>query len=272
MEMDGPASATPAPAPPPPVMTSYKPTSRRRERPPAYVEGPSVYCPECGTNYDRREEMCPHCGYRNYDLLAEQLGNPRRARARQLPSVNGALPVLAAFLLPLGILMFCFGLGISEGLNPRRQGFVVGLLMFFAGFLLTVVALIFCLIWLYQAWRAVLERDEEYSPGLMVGLLAVPFFNFYWMFRAVPGMSTALQKELASVAPNRPTGAGFVPGVLACVFMLIPYFQPVSICLFIAWMLIANNALHRLTRIHDRLREEEDAAEPKPERVSLEAR
>jgi hypothetical protein len=169
--------------------------------------------------------------------------------------------VLAAFFLPLSAVVIIFGLIISEGLNPRRPPFVVGMILFLMGFGLAVVALVFCLVWLYQAWRAVLERDEEYSPGLMVGLLAIPFFNFFWMFRAIPGLSTALQRELALVAPTRPTGAGFMAGLLACIFLLIPYFQPIAMCIFIAWMLLANNAVHRLARIHERLRAEEDEAE-----------
>jgi hypothetical protein len=81
------------------------------------------------------------------------------------------------------------------------------------------------------------------------------------MFYAVPGLSRALQRELAHVAPNRPTNAGRTVGLVACIFMLIPYFQPVAVCIFIGWMLLANNALHRLVRIHERLRAEEDAGE-----------
>ena len=34
-----------------------------------------------------------------------------------------------------------------------------------------------------SSMRAVLHGDEEYSPGLMIGLLFVPFFNLYWTFR-----------------------------------------------------------------------------------------
>lgn len=269
MEVDGKAAAEAAPAPeplPPPMTTAYTPTRNERERPPSYVDGASIYCPECGTNYARGEDSCPQCGYRNYELLAERLGNPRRVRARQVAPVYGVFPVLAAFFLPLSSLLIVLGIAISEGLNPRRPPFIAGMILFLAGFGVAVVALVFCLIWLYQAWRAVLERDEEYSPGLMVGLLAIPFFNLYWMFRAVPGLSSALQHELAQVAPTRPTGAGRTAGLVACIFMLIPYFQPVAVCIFIAWMLLANNAVHRLSRIHERLRTEEELGDTSRER------
>ena len=54
--------------------------------------------------------------------------------------------------------------------------------------MLPVTALIFCFTWLYQAWRLALHDDEDYSAGLMVGLLFVPVFNLYWAFRAIPGL------------------------------------------------------------------------------------
>jgi hypothetical protein len=90
----------------------------------------------------------------------------------------------------------------------------------------------------------------------MVGLLFVPFFNLYWMFRAIPGLSSAIQQELKLVAPARSFSAGWVPGLAACILALIPYAQPVAICFFLAWMLIANHAINRLVRFHDELRGE----------------
>jgi uncharacterized membrane protein HdeD (DUF308 family) len=73
------------------------------------------------------------------------------------------------------------------------------------------------------------------------------------MFRAIPGLSTAIQREWCSFGPRRLHGAGFVPGLVGCVFMLVPYFQPVALCIFIAWMLIVNAALQRLIRYQEDL-------------------
>ncbi len=264
--------AKPSAPPPlePPLLTAYSPAANTVGRPTSDSNGSVYRCVECGTPYPRTDEMCPKCGYRNFDLLAERLDTRHRPRSRDLPPVNGFLAVIAAFLMPLGALLICFGPIISEGFRrPGSVPFVIGMAAFSLGWLVEFVALMFCLIWLYQAWRVILERDEEYSPGLMVGLLAVPFFNLYWMFRAVPGLSSALQKELNHVAPNRPTGAGWTAGLVACIMMLIPYFQPIAICIFIGWMLIANNAVHRLLRIHARLRAEEEAeANGEPSRMS----
>jgi hypothetical protein len=92
----------------------------------------------------------------------------------------------------------------------------------------------------------------------MIGLLFVPFFNFYWIFRAIPGLSKAIHRQLRLLAPGRASAAGWVPGVLACIFVLIPYAQPIGVCMFAAWMLIANNSLQRLIRLHERWLDAED--------------
>lgn len=137
-----------------------------------------------------------------------------------------------------------------------RSGDIVGFIAAVLGIAIELAALICILIWLYQAWRIVLHEDEEYSPGLMVGMLFVPVFNLYWMFRAIPGLSKALQDELHHMAPHRPHGAGWVPGLIACILMLIPYLQPFAVCMFLAWMLLANNAVRRLVRYHQRWQED----------------
>ena len=54
-------------------------------------------------------------------------------------------------------------------------------------------------------------------------------------------------------------------GIIACIFALIPYGQPIAVCIFLAWMLIANNALQKLIHHHAELRAEakrEEASEP----------
>jgi len=106
--------------------------------------------------------------------------------------------------------------------------------------------------------RAILHGDAEYSPGLMVGMLFVPFFNLYWIFRAVPGLSLAIQQEMKYVAPHRQNAAGWVPGLAGSIIFLIP-FPPVwiiALCMLLAWMLLANNAIQRLIRIHNDLRKD----------------
>ena len=101
---------------------------------------------------------------------------------------------MCAILVPLGFFCFFAGLVISDGLHrPGRPAFVIGINLILLAGIAELAALILFLIWLYQAWRLVSIGDEEYSPGLVVGLMFVPIFNFYWIFPAIVGLSSALQ-------------------------------------------------------------------------------
>jgi hypothetical protein len=176
--------------------------------------------------------------------------------------VRGIYAFLGAALMPAGVL-FYFGAAIADDLlrrNPLRD--VMPMSLVFLGFLIQVAGIVCCTIWLYQAWRAVIREDEEYSPGLMIALLFVPFFNFYWIFQVVPGLSKVIHRELRILEPRRASAAGWVPGLVACIFALIPYAQPIAFFIFVAWMLIANNALQRLIRRHEQWLDEEDEDEP----------
>jgi hypothetical protein len=241
----------------PPLQTAYASAGSTTSRAAAAAEAPSIYCIQCGTEVAQTEEACPGCGYPTQELLDDKPRRRRRPRFRELQPIRGFLPIVGAILIPLGLVFFAGGLIISDGFHrPRSLPFTIGILSVALAALTELTAFVFLMIWLYQAWRVVLRGDEEYSPGLMVGLLFVPFFNFYWMFRAIPGLSTAIQEELRYLAPARAHSAGWVPGLIACILVLIPYGQPIAVCMFLAWMLIANNAVQRLVRYHDELRRE----------------
>ena len=253
------ASSTPPPLPDPPLLGAYAPTTGPPARSAPSAAAPSMYCIECGTKFARSEDACPGCGLLLHEMLDERPRERRRPRARMLPHLNGMLPIASAILIPVGFVI-AIAPPIIHDIFRFRWGRASDLFITMgvgASGLVELAALVCAMIWLYQAWRLVARGDEDYSPGLTVGLLFVPFFNFFWMFRALPGLSTAIQEELHYLAPTRAHNTGWVTGLLACILMLIPYFQPVAMCIFIAWMLIANNALQRIIRYHDRLREEE---------------
>lgn len=259
-ESAAPPSATAAPAtkngtPAPAPQGAYAPydgppAAPETARPPS-TDGRTILCTECGARFRRDHDSCPVCGYRT-DLMLDEPRERRRPRPRIMQPVSNILPILTAILIPSGFVLL-IGIPIIDELLRIRgavEDILIGLICFAMG-IMELAAIICGCVWLYQAWRAVQRGDEEYPPGLMVGLLFVPFFNFYWMFRAIPGLSTAIQQEMSAFGPRRMHGAGFIPGIVGCVFMLIPYFQPVALCIFIAWMLIVNNALQRLIRYHE---------------------
>jgi uncharacterized protein YbaR (Trm112 family) len=243
------------PLPLPPLQGAYAPKAVGTTARPT-VEVPAMYCIECGTKFSKTERGCPACGLA-IEAMVEPTRRPGRMRSRELPPLAGYLPMLAAILVAVGAAFF-ISAPIGDEMFRRGPQSLRNFFMIFgvcAGILAELAALICIIIWHYQAWRLISQGDEEYSPGLMVGLLFVPFFNLYWMFRAVPGLSTAIQQELRNFAPYRTFGAGWTPGLIACIAALIPYGQPVAFCIFLAWMFIANNALHRLIRFHEEANE-----------------
>lgn len=54
--------------------------------------------------------------------------------------------------------------------------------------LVFVYSAAFWLLW-YAAWNSIQDGEARLSPGKAVGLALIPGFNFYWIFRAVPGFA-----------------------------------------------------------------------------------
>jgi hypothetical protein len=246
-----PAEPPPLETPPPPILGAYVPAGAKARRPAANV--PMMYCIECGTQFPKNAPGCPACGLA-IEAMHEPAPRPaRRTRPRDLPPYRAYLPLLSIILVVVGIGLFISAPVGDEMFRGGPRSFRTFFVIFgvTSGIVAEVASLICMTCWLYQAWRLVLHGDEEYSAGLMVGLLFVPFFNFFWIFRAVPGLSSAVREELRYYAPARDFGAGWTTGLLACIFAVIPYGQPIALCMFIAWMFIINTALQRFMRFHE---------------------
>ena len=124
------------------------------------------------------------------------------------------------------------------------------------GGIITVLAVL-CLIagsvlyfvWLYKAWKVASRRPEDPTPGQAVGFLFIPLFNFYWVFRAVPGLSLALQRNLRDGGTS-----GHGVGLTAAIFSVIPYFNfllaPIP---YLIWVAEANKAKDKLLILDQRV-------------------
>src|SRR5207248_2921345 len=142
--------------------------------------------------------VCPGCGLPVRDMRDDRVLERRRPRARVLPPLRGILAILVAFLIPASMLFFIAAPFLDEVVLRRgpRSVRTLAVIIACSAAAVTLLAAIVCFcVWLYQAWRLVARGDEDHSPGLMVCLLFVPCFNFYWIFQAVPGLSTAIQQE-----------------------------------------------------------------------------
>lgn len=69
-----------------------------------------------------------------------------------------------------------------------------------------------------RGWQV--AADAEVSPGKAQGFLFIPFFNFYWVFRALPGLTRALSRRAEQVGiegGQRLSGFALTVAILFCV-------------------------------------------------------
>jgi len=91
----------------------------------------------------------------------------------------------------------------------------------------------------YRCWNAIPVDIARTTPGAAVGLLFVPFFNFYWYFVSYAGLAEDCAKALGSTRSSR--GLGITLGILSitCFTPLsgIPLMIiPLGITFFIVWL------------------------------------
>lgn len=92
----------------------------------------------------------------------------------------------------------------------------------------------------YRCWKAIPVDIARTSPGAAVGLLFVPFFNFYWYFVSYAGLAEDCAKALGSRRSSR--GLGITLGILSITYYtfvaVIPLMIiPLGITYFIVWLL-----------------------------------
>ena len=63
------------------------------------------------------------------------------------------------------------------------------LLIVLIGLPLLLVAAVFGAIFSFMSWKQIQDGHQRTTPGLAVGLMFIPLFNFYWMFVAFLGLA-----------------------------------------------------------------------------------
>ncbi len=130
--------------------------------------------------------------------------------------------------------------------EPKILPFGIGIGLAGLAGVAAVAAPLLTLVWLARAWRAIPQEQGGMSAGKAVGLLFVPLFNLYWMFRVIPGLSTALTQTLQSREPSRSFRAGYGAGLTACILSLIPCLNVFALVPFLMWLSSADQAVIRL--------------------------
>lgn len=163
-------------------------------------------------------------------------------RDLQVPSPKMVLVCSCLLLLPLAAMTAAYTVSATQDLSEILMAFSL-----FVGLPTLVLFCVFSAVYIHQAWTFVPEQQRTSSPGMMVGLLFIPVFNFIWLFFAVPGLSSATNRLVLpyETIPRAPQGLG----VAFCLaFPLAFIWSPApAILLFGMWVVAQTEVL---TAIH----------------------
>jgi len=92
----------------------------------------------------------------------------------------------------------------------------------------------------YRCWSSIPSEIARTTPGLAVGLLFVPFFNFYWCFVSYQGLAEDCATTLRSKGSW--AGLGITLGILSItsttILINIPLLIiPIEVASFIVWLI-----------------------------------
>jgi hypothetical protein len=196
-------------------------------------------CPECSGEVSDKANACPRCGY---PLKTEQPFPKKKRRP------GSGMAITISILAALPWLWLIIVLIISLLGDPPTDDEFLLTFYYFPTALLAPAWIVF-LIWLYQTWDTIPVEYRNATPGQAVGFLFIPFFNFYWIFRAIPGLSGAIEKALHAQNPQTRISTGETVGIIFCIFSIlnaVPFVCFISSIFLIIWVNLANSAKNRL--------------------------
>lgn len=213
-------------------------------------------CPGCRRLIERGLSFCPQC---QHDPI-------RQGPDKEVTVAASVLMLLGMLLLVLGVIVLETSSHSSSSWDPNdghdggyryesqtngtQHEFGKGLC--FLGCLAELLGFVFFLVWLYQAWSVVPSQHDNPSPSMAVGLLLIPVFNFYWMSRVIPVLSSALQRPLRELDPSGSSDTGYSVGAIACVLIWFPFTAPIALVLVMVWMNKVNHAITRIIKLQQR--------------------
>lgn len=103
-------------------------------------------------------------------------------------------------------------------------GTLLALFIVLGAFAAIYATVVMCIM-VYKMWKAIQDGHARTTPGKAVGLMFVPFFNFYWVFQAYWGFSQDYNSyiERHSMATNRLPERLFLAYAILSVASLAPF-------------------------------------------------
>ncbi|MCC7014611.1 MAG: DUF4339 domain-containing protein [Planctomycetes bacterium] len=152
---------------------------------------------------------------------------PQRAASRAALRPNKLLGVTAAITLYGSLLV----LGVAP-LEPRIASAALVALP------LAIAASLTLLRFVHQMWKAIDDGNSTIRPGAAAGLMLVPLFNLYWVFRAFPGFATELGRYAQRHGSTaRPLGRGVL--ITYAVLFVIGLVPVLGVVAFLAQLVVA---------------------------------
>lgn len=86
------------------------------------------------------------------------------------------------------------GIDAASGHQRGDPPSVPAVILMLLGVLCIIAGVVSYCVLLYRSWNQIQDGQVRTTPGKAVGFLFIPFFNFYWMFVAVYGLSQDLNR------------------------------------------------------------------------------
>lgn len=130
--------------------------------------------------------------------VAGQAASPYQAPGTnpQAPQLGGKYPATIKKGASFGQWLFCLVLGfiligagggmMAKGSMPDQP--MIPMVLAGIGAVFVIATLLMIYVYLYRAWKCLQPAGASVGPAAAVGLLFIPIFNIYWIFKALGGL------------------------------------------------------------------------------------
>ena len=186
------------------------------------------FCTNCGNAVAKQAIVCMSCGARPFEhkKFCRQCSvklNPEQVICIQCGTFVtgfdfvGASPADTAKKLNTYFKVMWITLVVALVASPFYH-IAIGLAF---GVITLIVSLVYCCMLHYQLWKLIPRDIARTTPGIAVGFLFIPFFNFYWCFVSYFGLSKDLNKTLRQRGISHQVSEGL--GLSCAIFSVLSW-------------------------------------------------
>jgi hypothetical protein len=230
-----------------------------------------MFCQKCGYEMPDDAVICNGCG-RTVQPIQQPI--KKESKYRPVKSVRRANKSFIIACLIFGGVFFPFFL-LPGWLRGAKTIHEIPAVIYFLG-LIGLAGMLFgfwqAYRYIHRMWSMIQDEDARTTPGIAVGFLFIPFFNWYWAFQAYRGWAVDynrfIQKNVLE-APRMPEGL-FLTFAIIRILLRIPglniFIYPAWIVLLIIMFAYICNAINFFAKLEPQL-----PSKSKIENTSLQA-